>query len=93
MCGAGVAGLASAYFLARSGWQVTVLEQSAHLRTGGYMIDFTSSGFDAAELGGLLPALKARHRPVEAVVYVNEQDKVRSVIEYRQFAASLPVGC
>jgi 2-polyprenyl-6-methoxyphenol hydroxylase-like FAD-dependent oxidoreductase len=88
VCGAGIAGLASAYFLARKGWDVLVVERAAGLRTAGYMIDFTASGYDAAEAGGLLPALQAHQRPVEAAVYVDENDRVRSLIDYQQFAAS-----
>jgi 2-polyprenyl-6-methoxyphenol hydroxylase-like FAD-dependent oxidoreductase len=89
VCGAGIAGLATAYFLARKGWDVTVLERAAHLRTGGYGVDFFASGYDAAEAGGLLPALQARHLSLAGVVYVNQHDQVRSRIEYRQLAASL----
>jgi 2-polyprenyl-6-methoxyphenol hydroxylase-like FAD-dependent oxidoreductase len=88
VCGAGIAGLASAYFLARKGWDVLVLERAAGLRTAGYMIDFTASGYDAAEAGGLLPALQARRCPIDAAVYVDQDDRVRSLIDYRQFAAS-----
>jgi 2-polyprenyl-6-methoxyphenol hydroxylase-like FAD-dependent oxidoreductase len=89
VCGAGMAGLASALFLGRKGWDVTVLERAPQLRTGGYMIDFTASGYDAAEAAGLLPALEEIDHPVQGVVHVNEHDHVRSVLEYRQFAASL----
>jgi 2-polyprenyl-6-methoxyphenol hydroxylase-like FAD-dependent oxidoreductase len=88
VCGAGIAGLASAYFLARTGWDVLVLERAAGLRTAGYLIDFTASGYDAAEAGGLLPALQARSYPVEAAIFVNQDDGVRSLIDYQQFAAS-----
>src|SRR5919205_2208766 len=88
VCGAGIAGLASAYFLARKGWDVLVVERAAGLRTAGYMIDFTASGYDAAEAGGLLPALRARHCAIEAAVFVDQDDHVRSLIDYRQFAAS-----
>lgn len=88
ICGAGIAGLASAYFLARSGWDILVVERAPSLRTGGYMIDFTASGYDAAEAGELLPALQARNHPITAAVYVDEADRVRSQIDYRQFVAS-----
>jgi 2-polyprenyl-6-methoxyphenol hydroxylase-like FAD-dependent oxidoreductase len=88
VCGAGIAGLASAYFLARKGWDVLVLERAPGLRTAGYPIDFTASGYDAAEAGGLLPALQARRCPIDAAVFVDQDDRVRSLIDYRQFAAS-----
>lgn len=89
ICGAGIAGLSSAYFLGRKGWEVVVVERAAGLRTAGYMIDFFGSGYDAAEAGGLLPALQQRHHTVDAVVYVDEQGRQRSLIDYGRFRASL----
>jgi 2-polyprenyl-6-methoxyphenol hydroxylase-like FAD-dependent oxidoreductase len=48
VCGAGIAGLSAAGFLARNGWQVTVLEQAPTPRPEGYMIDFFGPGWPAA---------------------------------------------
>lgn len=87
--GAGIAGLASAYFLGRKGWEVTILEKAPSRRTAGYMIDFFGSGYDAAEAGGLLPALQARHHQVGGVTYLDEMGRTRSSLDYDQFSASL----
>lgn len=87
--GAGIAGLASALFLARKGWSVTVVEKAPALRTEGYMIDFFGPGYDAAEASGLLPKLVAQHHDFDAVAYVNEAGKTRSILDYRLFRASV----
>ena len=43
--GAGIAGPTLAYWLARYGFQPTIVEKAPHLRTGGYIIDFWGLGF------------------------------------------------
>lgn len=55
--GAGIAGPACAHWLARFGFEVTLLEIAPELRTGGYIIDFWGAGFDLAEKMGVLPEL------------------------------------
>ncbi len=56
--GAGVAGCCLAWWLARAGFEVTLLEQAPEPRKGGYVIDFWGDGYDIAERMGLLPALQ-----------------------------------
>lgn len=66
--GAGIAGLATALRLRRSGWTVQVVERAPGLRGGAYMINFSGIGYDAAETLGLLPALqRVQPDPVELV--------------------------
>ncbi|MEV7228151.1 FAD-dependent oxidoreductase [Polymorphospora sp. NPDC051019] len=55
--GAGIAGLATALRLARSGADVLVIERAPHRRGGGYMVNLLGPGYTAAERLGLLPAL------------------------------------
>lgn len=55
--GLGIAGPTLAYWLRRSGWDVTVVEAASQRRTGGYIIDFWGIGYDVAEKMGLLPRL------------------------------------
>lgn len=69
--GGGIGGLTLAYWLHRSGMTPVVIERAPQLRTGGYAIDFTGSGFDVAERMGILPALQARQVPVDELVYVD----------------------
>jgi nucleoside-diphosphate-sugar epimerase len=60
IAGAGIAGLATALRLQRSGWDTLVVERSATRRAGGYMVNLLGSGYDAAQRFGILPALQVR---------------------------------
>lgn len=59
--GAGVAGLTTATQLARSGWEVTVLERSTALRTGGYKIDVRGAALGVLDRIGLIERARAHH--------------------------------
>lgn len=59
--GASVAGPALAYWLHRHGAEVTVVEQAAAVRDGGYPIDIRGTAVEVADRMGLLPALRAAH--------------------------------
>ena len=56
--GAGIAGPTLAYWLWRSGYEPTLIEQAPQLRTGGYLIDFWGAGYAVAEQMGLALALQ-----------------------------------
>ena len=58
--GASVAGPTLAYWLARAGHEVTVLEQAPALRTGGQNIDVRASGREVVRRMGLEDAVRAR---------------------------------
>lgn len=53
--GSGIAGPTLAYWLQRSGYEVTMVERAPHLREGGYVVDFWGTGYDVAEQMGILP--------------------------------------
>lgn len=73
--GAGIAGPACAYWLARFGFEVTLLEIAPELRTGGYIIDFWGAGFDLAEKMGVLPELLAHGYRMQELRLVDERGK------------------
>jgi 2-polyprenyl-6-methoxyphenol hydroxylase-like FAD-dependent oxidoreductase len=76
--GAGIAGLATALRLRRSGWRVLLVERAPALRGGGYMIGFSGIGFTAVQRWGLLPALyELQPRPVD-LVYVDATGRERA---------------
>lgn len=52
--GAGIAGPAFAYWMRRSGHDVTLVERAPHFRTGGYVIDFWGLGYSIAEKMGAI---------------------------------------
>lgn len=89
ICGAGIAGLAAARFLAVAGWEVLIVEKAASRRKGGYMIDFAGSGYDALERAGLIDELRRRDHTIGEVKYVRENGRTRSQIDYQLFKASL----
>lgn len=55
--GAGIAGTTAAFWLHRSGFEVTVFEAAPQLRDGGYIVDFWGLGYDVAEKMGLTAAV------------------------------------
>ncbi|GAA2076995.1 FAD-binding domain [Pseudolysinimonas kribbensis] len=57
--GAGIAGPTLAYWLARDGHDVTLLERAPEPRRGGYVVDFWGTGYTVAERMGLVPRLLA----------------------------------
>jgi 2-polyprenyl-6-methoxyphenol hydroxylase-like FAD-dependent oxidoreductase len=73
--GAGIAGPACAYWLARFGFEVTILEIAPQLRTGGYIIDFWGAGFDIAEKMGVMPEVMARGYRMQELRLVDERGK------------------
>lgn len=58
--GAGIAGPTLAFWLNKSGHEVTIVEHAPTLRTGGYLVDFWGAGFDVAQRMGIVPELRTR---------------------------------
>lgn len=73
--GAGIAGPTLAYWLARYGFEPTLVEIAPHLRTGGYMIDFWGAGFDIADRMGLLPEIRSNGYMIREVRVVDPNGK------------------
>jgi 2-polyprenyl-6-methoxyphenol hydroxylase-like FAD-dependent oxidoreductase len=75
--GAGIAGPTLAWWLARAGHDVLLVEESPALRRGGYVIDFWGVGYDVAEKMGLLPAIRAAGYAVQDVRLVDHEGRRR----------------
>lgn len=73
--GAGIAGPTLAYWLARYGFEPTLVEKAPKLRTGGYVIDFWGAGFDVADRMGLMPAIRQKGYMIEEVRVVNRNGR------------------
>jgi 2-polyprenyl-6-methoxyphenol hydroxylase-like FAD-dependent oxidoreductase len=58
--GASIAGLSTAYWLARYGFKVTVVERAPHLRPGGQALDVRGPALAVAERMGILAAIRER---------------------------------
>jgi len=87
ICGAGIAGLTLAWWLERDGWDVVLVEREDGPRAGGYMIDFFGSGYDVAEMMGLLPELKEAHTRVAELSYVDQNERSEGEIAYSRVAS------
>jgi 2-polyprenyl-6-methoxyphenol hydroxylase-like FAD-dependent oxidoreductase len=73
--GAGIAGTTAAYWLHRSGHEVTLVEQAPRPRRGGYVIDFWGVGYEIAEKMGLASAVRAAGYDIEQVRLVDQDGK------------------
>lgn len=69
--GAGVAGLATAVRLRRSGWEITLAERPSRFTDSGYPCAVQGAGWKAAARLGLLPALLERSQPRCTTVVVD----------------------
>jgi 2-polyprenyl-6-methoxyphenol hydroxylase-like FAD-dependent oxidoreductase len=76
--GAGIAGPALAYWLRHRGFEPVLIEQAAHFRKGGYMIDFWGIGFDVAEPMNLIPQLRDIGYLIDCGKFVNHWGRMRS---------------
>lgn len=72
--GAGIAGLALAYWLKRYGFNPTVIEKYPSIREGGYLIDFFGLGVDVAERMGILASFDEADVKVDELTFVNKNN-------------------
>jgi 2-polyprenyl-6-methoxyphenol hydroxylase-like FAD-dependent oxidoreductase len=84
--GAGIAGPALAYWLARYGLDPTLVERAPRLRTGGYIIDFWGAGFEIADRMGLLPEIDHEGYRVREVRVVNRDGRRVAAFPAEAFA-------
>ncbi|WP_158813197.1 FAD-dependent monooxygenase [Methylocapsa sp. S129] len=69
--GASIAGPALAYWLDRYGFDVTVVERAAAIRSGGYPIDVRGTAIDVVERMGVLSQLQAAHIHTRRLTFVD----------------------
>ena len=70
--GAGIAGPTAAFWLSKTGHEVTIFEDAPELRSGGYIIDFWGVGYDIAERMGIVGEVRKLGYQVEEVRFVDE---------------------
>jgi 2-polyprenyl-6-methoxyphenol hydroxylase-like FAD-dependent oxidoreductase len=87
--GAGIAGLGLAVSLRSRGHDSVIMEKSARLRGGGYMIDFFGPGYDAAERMGLLADLGAIHRQIDRLAFLDGGGRERYSLHYADLRRNL----
>lgn len=72
--GAGIAGLATAYWMNKSGYKVTVVDIAPELRIGGTAVDFRGSTLDIIKRMGILEQLKSNALRLEIIEFKNADD-------------------
>lgn len=87
--GAGVGGLTLGYFLHQKGFQPVIIERSASIRDGGYMIDFFSSGISVAEKMNIIEDLKAKDHKSNIIIQQDEKGKKQLELNMSGFRASV----
>lgn len=88
ICGAGIAGLATAWWLHRDGWQVQLVERAPGPRDEGYMIDFFGPGYDVAERMAILPRLAEIQTSISRVHYIRPDGRSEGILDYDRFLAA-----
>jgi 2-polyprenyl-6-methoxyphenol hydroxylase-like FAD-dependent oxidoreductase len=78
--GGGVAGQAAAFWLARGGHHVTVVERFPALRAAGAQVDLRGQGIDAARRMGLLDTIREHLVDEAGVAFVNSKGQPRATI-------------
>ncbi|EAQ81521.1 FAD-dependent monooxygenase [Blastopirellula marina] len=69
--GASIAGLTTAYWLDRYGFDVTVVERAPHLRPGGQALDVRGPGLEIAERMGILATIRDRSTKLTGISQVD----------------------
>ncbi|QUQ67601.1 FAD-dependent oxidoreductase [Kutzneria sp. CA-103260] len=89
VCGAGAAGLTTAWWLGRHGWDVLLTERDEHPRGPGHLLDIGGAGYDVLDKMGLLPALARTRRPIRAIEYVDQDGSTLATVSYLAAATLL----
>ncbi|KAH8690440.1 hypothetical protein BGW36DRAFT_306503 [Talaromyces proteolyticus] len=80
ICGGGCAGPALAFWLARAGHQVVLVERFPALRASGAQVDLRAQGIEVIKRMGLLNAVNSKLVDEAGVSFVNSQGEVKATI-------------
>ncbi|KAJ5717322.1 FAD/NAD(P)-binding domain-containing protein [Penicillium malachiteum] len=76
ICGGGCAGPSLAFWLARNGHQITVVERFPALRAHGAQVDLRGQGIEVAKRMGLIDAIRGKLVDEDGVAFVDSKGKV-----------------
>jgi 2-polyprenyl-6-methoxyphenol hydroxylase-like FAD-dependent oxidoreductase len=85
--GAGIAGSTAAYWLARQGFAVTVVERGTGLRSSGSPVDVRGAAVHIAERMGVLAALRRLDTGVHGLVLVDADGRAVTRVDMRTLRA------
>ena len=88
--GASVAGLSTAYWMNKLGYNVTVVELANEPRISGAAVDLRGNTVDIAKRMGIFDQLKAHRLSVERVEFKNADDVTEGSISLKNEGAELP---
>lgn len=74
--GASIAGLSTAFWFDRLGWEVTVLERAREFRDGGQKFDVRAEARDVARLMGVHDAIQEQTTTEEGTAFVDAHGRV-----------------
>jgi 2-polyprenyl-6-methoxyphenol hydroxylase-like FAD-dependent oxidoreductase len=74
--GASIAGLSAAFWLRRTGWEVTVLERAKAFRDGGQNVDVRGTAREVLTRMGLFEAIKEQNTTETGTVFVGSSGQV-----------------
>ncbi|KGO64905.1 Monooxygenase, FAD-binding [Penicillium expansum] len=80
ICGGGVAGPALAYWLARIGHEVVVVERFPALRATGAQIDLRGQGIEAVKRMGLIDAVRGKLVDEAGISFIDAKGNVKATI-------------
>jgi 2-polyprenyl-6-methoxyphenol hydroxylase-like FAD-dependent oxidoreductase len=86
--GASIAGLALAHWLARHGFQPTVVERAAALRADGNGVDVRGHAGEVAERMGIMPRVRALAADVRGIKFVDAADRPVARVDMRDLDPS-----
>ena len=81
--GAGIAGATAAYWLAKAGFQVTVVEQARNMRSSGSPVDVRGPAVEVAERMGVMARIRDADTCVRDMVFVNARGHMVSRVDMR----------
>jgi 2-polyprenyl-6-methoxyphenol hydroxylase-like FAD-dependent oxidoreductase len=80
--GASIAGLSAAYWLRRTGWDVTVLERAEEFRDGGQNVDVRGVAKDVLDRMGLVDVVKELNTTETGTVIVDADGEVTTELPF-----------
>jgi 2-polyprenyl-6-methoxyphenol hydroxylase-like FAD-dependent oxidoreductase len=81
--GAGIAGATAAYWLAKGGFDVTVVDQAADGRSSGSPVDVRGAAVEVAERMGVMAQIREADTGVRDMVFVNSRGRVVCRVDMR----------
>lgn len=86
--GAGIAGLATAYWLAKYGFIVTVVERADTIREGGYPVDIEGSAIEVTKRMGIETTLRTSHISTDKITFKTPEGQTEATLPLEWIQAS-----